>query len=347
MVTEDLYELLGVNKNASQNEIKKAYRKKAKEHHPDVGGDDEYFKKISYANEILSDTEKRKLYDQFGHDMGKSVNVGAPTDLRDFIRRTQEQFFGNFQEQQGPPPIRLNVSLTLKEMYDGTNKKFKYNVNRVCSHCNGLKYISSEGGNKEVCQNCNGTGKRMTQEGMMTFIQTCQHCGGTGYIIKNGCKHCNTTGFEKVEQTISIDIPKGIFNGAYINFEGKGNEFIINGKSIIGDLIVVINEIQSSDFIREGDDLHCFLNVPIIDCILGEEITVETIDNKKRKFKLKIGTESDDKFRLPGLGMPIINTNNFGNLYVHIKHKMLKELSEKEIELLNELKKLKENEKLK
>ena len=340
MTTEDLYELIGVDKNASQDEIKKAYRKKAKENHPDVGGDAELFKKISYANEILSDPEKRKLYDQFGHDMGKSNNA-QQTDIFDFIKKTQEQFFGNFNQYQNTiPQIRINISLTLIEMYNGISKTFKYNTNKICMHCAGLKYVPSEGGSSEKCQTCGGTGIRMSTQGHISFGTTCESCGGAGHIIKNGCKHCNATGLEKIEQTISVDIPKGIFNGAYINFPNKGNEAIINGKPIHGDLIIVAHQINDSKFLRNGNDLYFDLETPIIKCITGDEVTFETINKKNIKFKLNIGTDQDYKYKFSGMGMPIINTNNFGDLYVNIKHKMPKKLTEKELGLLNKLKTL-------
>lgn len=340
MITEDLYELLGVKRDASENEIKKAYRKKSKEFHPDVGGDENMFKKISYANEILSNKEKRELYDKFGHDMGKQMQgYNDDDDLREFIRRSQEEFFG-FNKMNAVPPITLRIPMTLKEMYYGLSKKFKYKVNKICPHCLGLKYIQSEGGSEEKCSVCNGAGMRMTQQGYMMIGQTCNACGGTGKIIKNGCKHCNSTGVEKIETTIELQIPKGIFENAQMIFNGYGNEQIINNKKINGDLIVVISQIEDENFIREGNDLHQILEVPIIDSIIGGETQIETISGEKKKFKLKVGTEAGEKFRLTGLGMPIINTNNYGSLYVHIKHKMPTKLSDKELELFNEIKKI-------
>ncbi len=343
MESEDLYGLLGVDKGASEKEIKKAYRLKSKEYHPDLGGDEEKFKKVSHANDILSNKEKRALYDKYGHSMGRASQQ-SPEDLDDILRMARESFMGGFgfnmnQRQQGPSPITMGIPLTLKEMYDGVNKKMKYQIDKICSHCNGDKYISSEGGSIETCTTCNGTGMRMMQQGNMTFAQPCQDCNSTGKKIINGCKHCNATGFENVEQIIDIEIPKGIFSNAQVIFQGKGNEAIVNGNGVVGNLNVIIIEIEDSKFTREGSDLHCELEVPIIDCIIGEEVTVETIDNKKHKFKLKIGTESDDKFRMAGLGMPIINTADFGDLYVHIEHIMPKKLSEKEIGLLKEIKK--------
>jgi molecular chaperone DnaJ len=346
---KDYYEILGVKKDASDSEIKKSYRKLSLKYHPDKQLDSEKskeyedkFKEINEANSVLSDKEKRKLYDQFGHDMGKSAQQGDPNDIHEFIRRSHEQFFGH-QQPVGPQPIRLNISLTLKEMYDGTTKKFKYNVNRVCSHCLGNKYVESDGGSKETCVSCGGSGTRTVIQGNMMFYQPCPNCNATGYIIKNGCKTCNATGFEKINQTIEVNAPKGVIHGSYISFQGMGNQTLINGKSVIGDLIAIINQIEDDKFIRDGNDLHCFLDVPVIDTIIGEDVTVETIDNKKRKFKLNTGTEPGERYRLNGLGMPILNTNNFGDLYVHIRPVMRKSLSENEIELLKELKKIQDN----
>jgi len=346
MDKRDYYEVLGVDKDASESEIKKQFKTLAKEYHPDKHTDEEKakeneekFKELNEAYSILNDANKRSIYDQYGHDMGRSVQQ-APDDLEDILRMAREGFMSGFgfQQPQGPMPITMGIPLTLKEMYEGVNKKMKYSVNKLCSHCNGNKYIPSDGGCVEACTSCNGTGMRMTTQGNMTFGQPCQDCNATGKKIINGCKHCNATGFEQVEQVIDIDIPKGISVNAQVRIPGKGNEMIFNGKGVVGDLILVIIGIQDSKFVREMNDLHCTLDVPIVDCLLGEEVSVETIDEKKRKFNLKVGTVNDDKFRLVGLGMPIQNTNMFGDLYVHINHIMPKELNEKEIELLKELK---------
>lgn len=352
MSKRDYYEVLNVKKNASESEIKKQYKKLAKEFHPDKQTDEnkakeneEKFKEISEAYEILGNKEKRNTYDKFGHNTPRSgTNQPGYDDLQDFIRKTQESFFG-FNQPQGPPPpskptpIRVNLHLNIKEIYHGVNKKIKYTVAAVCTHCDGLKYNQSDGGYEDVCDICHGRGSVMNNHGGNTVMITpCQSCGGTGSKIINGCKVCNEKGYVQAEENVEFNIPKGIPNGAYITVDGKGNEMYIRDKKIKGDLIVVINELPDQDFVREGNDLHRILEVPVIDSILGEEVTADTIDDKKRKFKLKVGTESGEKFRLTGLGMPIINTNNFGDLYVHIKHKMPEKLSEKEIELLNELK---------
>lgn len=349
----DYYEVLGVNKNASESEIKKSFKKLAVKYHPDKQVNktevekiksEESFKEINEAYDILSNKEKREKYDRFGHDMGKSQYNGfSQDDINEFMKAHASMFdqFGRNQRQQGPPQTQIKINLTLIELYTGVNKTFKYKVNRLCSHCKGEKFIESEGGKKNVCSTCNGSGVIQRINGNMIFSQTCPSCGGIGEKIVNGCKKCNSTGYEKVEETIEVNIPKGAPIGAYINFPNKGNEVIINGKSLIGDLVVIINELPDNKFIREENDLHLQMMVPIYDCLLGEDINFETIDNKKHKFKLKVGTESDEIFRLNGLGMPIMNTNSFGDLYIHIKHIMPKKLKESEIKLL---KKLKENE---
>lgn len=340
MITEDLYELLGVKRDANENEIKKAYRTLSKKHHPDAGGDEEMFKKISYANEILSNKDKRDMYDKFGHDMGKqNMGYGNQDDLADFLRRTQEEFFG-FNNRPMIQPTILKINLTLKEMYYGVTKKFKYKTNTTCSHCSGLRYVHSEGGSEETCSDCNGTGIIMIRSGFMMTGQTCQKCKGYGKIIINGCKKCNSTGLEKIEKTFDFNFPKGIFRGAQFMINGHGDEQIINNNKIKGDLIIVVNEINDGSFIREGNDLHLILDVPIIDSIIGEEVQIETITGEKKKFNLKIGTDSTEKFRLSGLGMPIINTDNYGDMYVHIKHIMPKKLSDRELKLYKEIKKI-------
>lgn len=347
MNKKDYYEILNVNKNATESEIKKQYKKLAKEYHPDKQRDEskikdceEKLKEINEAYSVLSDKNKRNLYDQFGHDfdkVGQNYNANQNhDDMYDFIRRTHEQFFGNNQPQN---IIRINASLTLNEMYYGANKKFKYTVDRVCSHCLGLRYDKENNGHIDKCSSCNGTGIKYIRHGNALFGQTCNICNGTGEKIINPCNKCNGTGLEKIEKTIDVEFPKGIFNGGYLSFIGMGNEVIINNKNVIGDLIVVVNEIKHDTFTRDGDNLHMTLKVPIIDSILGGDVTINTINDKKHKFKLKVGTEAGEIYRLSNLGMPIIDTDNYGHLYVHIKHIMPTKLSENEIMLLNELNK--------
>jgi molecular chaperone DnaJ len=346
MSKKDYYEILNVNKDASEAEIKKQFRKLSKLYHPDkqVGKSDndkknseELFKEVNEAYSILGDKEKRQKYDQFGPDLGTNMNFNSNfNDLDDIFRSFMG---GQFQqESQGPAPIRVSIKLSLNELFNGITKKFKYKANRVCHHCHGDKFLQSEGGKKVKCNTCNGNGLIQIRRGPMIITQTCPTCGGVGYHIDNGCKICNSTGLERIENIVEVVIPRGTLNNSYLIFSGKGDEIIVNGKSVIGDLIVIINELSNDIFSRNGNDLHRTIECSIYDCLLGEEITVETIDNKKHKFKLKIGTENGNIFKLSGCGMPIANTNEYGNLYAHIKHIIPNELNETEIKLLTKLK---------
>lgn len=347
MDRRDYYEVLGVKKNATDSELKKQFRKLSKEYHPDkqVGQSDdtraaaeEKFKEINEAYNVLSDKDKRMRYDQFGHNLGADRGYGPSEQdiddmLKDFLSGT-----GRAHKPQGPPPITFSISLTLKEMFTGVTKKFKYDVDRVCKHCNGDRYVASEGGTKDVCSTCHGSGYVQIRRGPMLFTQTCPSCNGVGNKITNGCKVCNATGFSKVPETVEIEIPKGVPSGASITIPNKGNELIVNGKSIIGHLTIYVQQAPDKDFTRDDNDLHCILNVSVYDCILGGEVSVKSIDDKNRKFNLKVGTEADETYRLSGVGMPIMNTDNFGDLYVHIKHIMPKTLNDEEIKLLKEIK---------
>lgn len=347
MGKRDYYEVLGVKKDATDSELKKQFRKLSKEYHPDkqINQSDEAkaiaedkFKELNEAYGILSDKEKRTKYDQFGHNLGAGRGYSSNQPDIDDMFKEFVNGFGRQQKPQGPPPITFSIKLTLKEVFSGTTKRFKYEVNRVCSHCNGDKFVPSEGGKKDICTTCHGNGYVQVRKGPMLFTQTCPACNGVGHKITNGCKICNSTGFKKVEESIEVTTPKGIPFGANMTFANKGNEMIIDGKSVIGNLIVYIQLGDDNEFIRQNNDLHYVLNVSIFDCILGEEVTVKTIDDKKKKFSLKIGTESGEKFRLVGMGMPIMNTNDFGDLYVHIKHIMPTKLSDEQIKLLKEIK---------
>ena len=352
MEKKDYYEVLGINKNASKSEIKKAFKILAIKYHPDKQNNkteqekkeaEEKFKQINEAYEVLSDDNKKQKYDTYGfNEPNQGFNMN-PDDFSDFIRRTHEDFFGGQRVNQSDiiknrASVKLSVPLTINEIYNGVNKKYKYKVNKICPHCHGEQIIQSEGGRKEVCADCHGTGTITKINGNIMYTETCQKCGGAGVIIINGCKHCNSSGFERKEEVIEVSIPKGILNGSYITFAEKGNETIFNGKKIVGDLIIIINEINNEKFIREQNNLHCKLDVSIYDCILGESVLVETFNDKKYKLKLNVGTEQGKEFRLSNQGMPIMNTNSFGDLIVHINQIMPKNLTEKQKELINEIK---------
>lgn len=344
MHKKDYYEILGVDRNASSAEIKKQFKKLAKEYHPDKVKDSEKlseyenkFKEINEANSVLSDKNKRALYDKFGHSMGMHQSQYGSDDINEIIRNAHESFFGR-QQHNVIQPIIINVGVKLKEMYYGVTKKYKFKANVICGECSGIGYSEANGGSVDDCPVCKGTGVQNTIFGNAIFSRPCPNCSASGKVIKNGCKHCNSTGVVKEEKIVDVEIPKGAFSGMNMVYSGIGNQVIIDGNVVSGDLVVIVNEIGDDSFIRDGVNLHRVVEVPIIDCILGAEVTVESIDGKINKFKINTGTEAGAKFKLSGLGMPKINTNTFGDLHVHIKHIMPKSLSNKEIEVLNEFK---------
>lgn len=360
MNKKDYYEVLGVEKNANLSEIKKQFKKLAKEYHPDKQINDEdkikseeKFKEINEAYNVLSDENKRKQYDRFGHN--NPANQGFKTnyysygvdnvDLDEVFRRFNAEMFG-FGHENGPAgptkpsAIRINIKTSLKDLYYGVKKHVKYKVSRICPDCDGLRYIKSEGGYEEECHVCKGSGKIIHNNGngMITFLM-CQACNGTGSHITNGCKKCNSSGVVTVDEEIEFDIPAGMPSNSQFIAENKGNEAYIRTKKVKGDVIVQISETDSGEFIRENENLHKIIEVPVIDCVIGEEINVVSIDGATNKFKLKTGTQAGEKYKLNGLGMPIMNTKQRGDLYVHIKHVMPSSLDEHEINLLKEFKK--------
>ncbi len=354
---KDYYEIIGLDKNATQDQIKKQYRKLSKKFHPDaqhgkseteIKEAEEKFKELNEAYSTLSDENKRNQYNQFGHDYEKRGQMGGGMgdihDIHDFIRRQQEQFFGGFgqRREQSKGLVTATVKLTLEECLEGVTKKFKYNKKKVCSHCNGLKYDPLNG-RIDKCPICDGTGMRTMRQGMMIIQQTCPSCGGKGSQIINPCKHCHGSGTENITEEISIEIPIGVVEGMTMPIEGRGNEYLDNNGSIkTGDLIIQFKEIQHNKFQRDGNlkDIHCMINVNIIDAFIGEEITVETLDKKQLKFKLKELTKEGSTHRLNKNGLYLYGqSNERGDLYVHVKYKLPNKLNKKELELLKELKK--------
>jgi len=353
MENKDYYEILGVKENATQEEIKKAYRKKAKANHPDkqinkpeenIKKAEEEFKLIGRSYEVLSDPNKRALYDKYGEDLGKNQGAGQQgggfndIDLGDLINRMRGGFGGGFQQdtrEQGN--LRITVPVSLIECFNGTKKKFKFKKQVICPDCGGSKH--EKGGSNVKCSVCGGSGMQTFQQGNMIFQQNCQSCGGTGYTITKPCKHCNANGVISKEEVIEIDLPVGVQNGMNIQINESGNEFMVNGKKHVGNLFVQIRELANEKFQRQNNDLHVALDVNILNAIIGADVTIESIDGKEQKFKLGIGTKQDQIYRLSGLGMKLYgNPFSRGSLFVHINLILPSELNEKEVELLNNLK---------
>ncbi len=347
----DYYEVLGIQKGATEDEIKKAYRKKARECHPDLHPDDpsfvEKFQEVNEANEVLSDPQKRQRYDQFGHagvdpsygggDMG---GFGGFGDMGDIL----ENIFGGFgfgggtSRSSANAPRRgadINESIVISFMEACRGKKQELKVNRmaVCETCRGSG--ADSGTSAEVCPDCQGRGSVKTTQrtpfGAISSTKPCPHCGGKGKIIKNPCNKCRGAGRVRTAKTVSFDIPEGIADGQTIRLSGQGDSGVNGGPA--GDLNVTISVKPHPLFTREGYDIHCDIPVTYTQAVLGDEITVPTIDGNV-KYTIGEGTQTGTVFRLKGKGVKKLNRSDRGNQYVKINVEVPKNLTKEQKKLL-------------
>jgi molecular chaperone DnaJ len=341
MAKRDYYEVLGVDKNASADEIKKAYRKLAVKYHPDKNPGDkeaeEKFKEAAEAYSVLSDADKKAKYDQFGH---AGVDGSAPDfsggfgNLNDILNDLFGGGFGGFggfgggfgggrggQRQQKVyrgRDIRVRVKLTLEEIAKGVEKEISIERSVPCKDCGGKG--AKNASDIKTCSACNGTGQ--VQRVVNTFLgqtvtySTCQQCGGEGKVISNPCRSCGGTGLVRKRETIKVKIPAGVEAGMQMNISGEGHAAKNNG--VNGDLLVVIEEQEHPNLKREGNNLYCTKIVSLPDAILGGEVEVPGIDGSY-KIKVEPGTQSGTVVRLRGRGLPTVNGyGGTGDLYVKI-----------------------------
>ena len=357
MAKRDYYEVLGVDKNASEDEIKKAYRKIAIKYHPDRNPDDpkaeEKFKEAAEAYSVLNDAQKRQQYDQFGFDGPGGgfggFGDGAGFSMDDIFSMFGDVFgggagFGGFGggSRQAPryrgADLRLKVKLSLQEVATGVTKKFKVRKDVVCNHCHGT---GAEGGSSsETCPNCHGSGVEIrTQQsifGMMQTQTTCHVCGGEGKVIKNKCSHCHGDGVVKGEEVVEINIPAGVAEVMVVNVPGKGNAGKRNG--ITGNIQVYIEEEDNDTFIRDGQNVIYNLLLDFPTAVLGGQVDIPTIDGTIVKIKIEPGTQPGKTLRLRGKGLPAVQGygNGTGDLIVQISIYVPKELSKSEKEAIEE-----------
>lgn len=361
MAKRDYYEVLGVDKNASEDEIKKAYRKIAIKYHPDRNPDDpkaeEKFKEAAEAYSVLNDAQKRQQYDQFGFDGPGGgfggFGDGAGFSMDDIFSMFGDVFgggagfggFGSGGSRQTPKyrgaDLRLKVKLSLQEVATGVTKKFKVRKDVVCNHCHGT---GAEGGSSsETCPNCHGSGVEIrTQQsifGMMQTQTTCHVCGGEGKVIKNKCSHCHGDGVVKGEEVVEINIPAGVAEGMVVNVPGKGNAGKRNG--ITGNIQVYIEEEDNDTFIRDGQNVIYNLLLDFPTAVLGGQVDIPTIDGTNVKIKIEPGTQPGKTLRLRGKGLPAVQGygNGTGDLIVQISIYVPKELSKSEKEAIEEFSK--------
>jgi len=362
MTKRDYYEVLEINKNATDDEIKKSYRRLAKKYHPDLNKGDksaeEKFKEISEAYEILMDKNKRSNYDKYGH-AGTNNQFGREgfewsnfthfSDLEDifgggfggagFGDSIFDIFFGSPGQRQGGyrqqrgRDLKTGISITLEEAFNGTKKSIKMTKGLKCPECQGS---GSKGGSPpKVCPACGGAGRvqarRDTLFGTFATVTQCNTCGGRGKVIVEKCPKCSGTGSVRGDKTITLDIPKGIENGTTLRISQEGEMGSVGGAA--GDLYVEIQVLPNSNFKREGSDLVYTATIGVAQAALGYSLSVPTIDGKAN-VKVPAGTQPDTILRLKGKGMPKLRGFGTGDLLVKVKVEIPKNLTSEEKDLI-------------
>ena len=342
MAKKDYYEILGVPREASETDLKKAYRKLAVKFHPDKNPGnkeaEESFKELGEAYEVLSDTEKRKRYDQFGHEDSRAQHHN-PNDM--FEQFMQMHGFGNNgrrrQVRRRGSDLKITVSLTYQEIITGVHKKIRLNKNTNCKGCQGNG--SKNGTSLDTCDKCRGSGiiVERAQRGPMIYEQQrgCDKCGGEGKSIKEKCTLCKGAGVEVKSEEIEFDILPGAVAGMVFQISGQGNE-IKEGDP--GSLLIAVEEVQSEIFKRDGINMVQDLFISFVDAVLGADgIEVMTIEGVV-KIKIEPGTENGKILRLKGKGIPEMGTNNRGDMFIHVNVFVPKNITKEEEQKLEQFK---------
>lgn len=367
MEKKDYYDILGITKNASKEEIKKAYRKLALKYHPDKNPDksaEEKFKEISEAYAVLYDDEKRRLYDEYGHagiDQRYSYeDIFRGADFGDIFRGIGfdfdfgfddifERFFGRREgfdrrsRRTRGSDLRYDIQISLEDAYYGIEKTISIPRTEACDNCGGTG--AKPGTKPRSCPQCNGTGQikqsRRTAFGIFTQITTCNRCRGQGVIIESHCPVCKGNGVVQKTRDIEIKIPRGVDDGSQLRLAGEGE----TGNGGAGDLYIVIHVNKHPKFNRRGLDLHTVKEIMFTQAAIGVKINIETLEKEFEKLNIPEGTQNGDIFKLRGKGMPGLHGRGKGDLFVEIKVKTPTKLTRKARMLIEELdKELKNNE---
>ncbi|MBU0471539.1 MAG: molecular chaperone DnaJ [Nanoarchaeota archaeon] len=356
-MSKDYYKTLGVEKNASKEEIKKAYKKLAKKYHPDLNKDSnaaEKFKEISEAAAILGDNDKRAQYDQYGSESFKQGGgaqgfggfdfSGFGTDFDDIFDHLGDIFGGGFgfsssrgrsrtSRNRRGNDLRADVTVTLEEVHSGVKKKLKIKKKETCTECDG-----SGGSGQETCDMCRGSGRmtesRRTPFGIFQTTSTCRNCGGSGGVLRNVCDECEGTGTIKETKTLEIDIPEGIEEGSRLKLSGQGEAGYRGGNP--GDLYVIVHIEPHEVFERHGDDVILEMPISIIQASLGAEIEIPTLDGKA-KLKIPNGTQTGTVFKMKNKGLPYLHSYGKGDQLVRVVVKTPERLTKSQEKAMKEL----------
>ncbi len=356
MAKRDYYEVLGVARGASEQEIKKAFRKKARELHPDSNPDnpnaESQFKEANEAYEILKDADKKAAYDRYGHAAfdggmgggGAGARSGGFHGQGDFASAFSDVFddlFGDFmggqrgggrQRAARGSDLRYNLRVTLEEAYSGVQKTIKVPTSVACAACSGT---GAEGGAEPVsCPTCSGMGKVRAQQGFFTVERTCPTCNGLGQIVKNPCKTCHGSGHMQKERSLSVNIPAGVETGTRIRLAGEGDAGTRGGPS--GDLYIFIELVEHNIFKREAQQLFCQVPVSVATAALGGDIEVPTIDGGRSRVKVPAGSQTGKQMRLRGKGMPALRGGGTGDMFIELVVETPVNLTARQKELLRE-----------
>jgi molecular chaperone DnaJ len=344
------YDVLGVQRSASDGDIKSAFRRLAKECHPDrCNGDpsaETRFKEVNEAYEALKDPQRRAAYDRFGHSafdggMGGAGHPGFGTDFSASMSAMFDDLFGEFMGQRRPrqrsarergADLRYNMEITLSEAYTGKTAQIRVPTSVTCDACSGSG--AKAGTSPTSCRTCSGVGKVRASQGFFTIERSCPSCQGRGEIIETPCPSCNGAGRVTRERTLSVTIPVGVEDGTRIRLAGEGEAGLRGGPP--GDLYIFLSIKPHEFFQRDGADLFCRVPIAMTTAALGGQIEVPTIDGGRSRVKVPEGTESGKQFRLKAKGMPVLRSKQQGDLYIQVEVETPKNLSRKQRDLLKD-----------
>ena len=352
MAKKDYYETLGISKGASEADIKKAFRSKAREHHPDKNAGsskaEEEFKAVNEAYDVLKDPNKKAAYDQYGHaafENGGFGNGGGNADFSSAFSDVFEDLFGDFMggnSRRGSgssstrgSDLRYNMTISLEDAYKGKATTITVPSSVKCEQCSGTG--GKDGTQPSSCPTCSGMGKVRAQQGFFTVERTCPTCSGKGQMNKNPCRFCSGSGTTQKNKNLSVNIPPGVETGTRIRLSGEGEAGMQNGPT--GDLYIFTEVLDHSIFQRDGANLFCQIPVSMISATLGGEIEAPTLDGGKTRVKVPAGIQSGKQLRLRGKGMPNIRGNSFGDLYIELNIETPVNLNENQRNLLREFEK--------
>ncbi|MEM7429584.1 MAG: molecular chaperone DnaJ [Pseudomonadota bacterium] len=354
MSKRDFYDVLGVSRGADEKELKSAYRKLAKQYHPDTNQGDssaeQKFKEVSEAYDILKDPQKRAAYDQFGHQAFEGGGPGGPggfgPDFSSSMSDIFEDLFGEFMggggqgrgrgrggsSAQRGSDLRYNMEIELTEAYEGKTAQIRVPTSVKCGECDGSG--AKPGSSPSTCSMCGGQGQVRAQQGFFTIQRTCPTCHGRGQVITDPCADCSGQGRVTKDRTLSVNIPAGVEDGTRIRLSGEGEAGVRGGPA--GDLYIFVSIRPHDFFQRDGADLYCRVPIAMTTAALGGEIEVPTIDGKKVRVTIPDGAQSGKQFRLKTKGMPVLRSKQTGDLHIQVSVETPVNLSKRQKELLQE-----------